>query len=78
MASAQACAGLPATVFDAHSQTGSHLAPERLDFDPVLEGELASPEFSNRIARSLHRIDRRLHSEMVLPGAFPDASAITL
>jgi hypothetical protein len=69
-------APLPAPDFAAHSQAGSHLAPGRLDPDPALEAELASPAFARRVARSLRRIDPRLRADMILPGALSGRSSV--
>lgn len=54
--------------FATHAQADTHLAPGRLASDPVLDAELASRQFGDRIAESLRKIDPRLRSDMTLPG----------
>jgi hypothetical protein len=62
-------AGFSVEAFATHSQADSHLAPDRLAPNAVLDAELASPEFARRIAESLGKIDPRLSSDMILPGS---------
>lgn len=58
-------------IFETDSQAGSPLSIDKRQADPLLEKELADPQFQQRLRQSFARIDPRLHESMVLPGTLP-------